>query len=75
MGAVQSCLQGFRGLHWLTSNPLINLPEENTEDQPKIYSWDIKKTDLSEYMFENLTGQEVYKSPGTIQAHWTKMRK
>ena len=75
MGAVQSCLQGFRGLHWLTSNPLINLPEENTEDQPKIYSWDIKKTDLSEYMFENLTGQEVYKSAGTIQAHWTIIRK
>ena len=50
----------------LFSNPLLNLPEENEEEQPKIYSWDKKKTDLSEFIFENLNQQEVSKLPGSI---------
>ena len=69
MGVMYSCLQGVRGFNWLTSNPLINIPEGTTpnEDQPKVYSWDLKKTDLSEFIFENLDQQEVCKLPGSYR--------
>ena len=69
MGMVQSCFNSFRTLSWFQPQ-LVNLESEVYEqDQPKIYSWDKKRSDHSDFIFENLEGQTVGKVPGEINGN------
>ena len=68
MGMVQSC---FNPWNWFQPT-LVNL--ENEVETPKVYSWDKKKVDLSQYSFENLQDQTVVKLPGSINGEQFMVR-
>ena len=68
MGMVQSC---FSTWSWFQP-ALVNLESEN--EAPKVYSWDKKKVDLSQYSFENLNDQNLVKLPGTINGEQFMVR-
>ena len=76
MGLVQSCLGPFKGFSWLQSPQMLNLEPESTLAEPpqKVYSWDKKKTDNSEYLIENLNDQTVVKAPGEINGNQFMIR-
>ena len=68
MGMVQSC---FTAWNWFQPS-LVNLEAE--ESKPKVYSWDTKKVDLTQYSFENLQDQTVVKAPGSIDGQQFMVR-
>ena len=68
MGMVQSC---FTAWNWFQPS-LVNLEAE--ESKPKVYSWDTKKVDLTQYSFENLQEQTVVKAPGSIEGEQFMVR-
>ena len=74
MGSVASCLRSFRVFSWLHPQ-LVNL-EADTDviETPKVYSWDNKRTDNSEFLVENLTDKTVYKYPGDINGNQFMIR-
>ena len=65
---VQSC---FTAWNWFQPS-LVNLEAE--ESKPKVYSWDTKKVDLTQYSFENLQDQTVVKAPGSIDGQQFMVR-
>eukprot|EP00093_Oithona_nana_P006571 06571.XXX_150307_151858_1 [CDS] Oithona nana genome sequencing. len=68
MGMVQSC---FTAWNWFQPS-LVNL--ETEDSKPKVYSWDTKKIDLTQYSFENLQEQTVVKAPGSIEGEQFMVR-
>ena len=65
---VQSC---FTAWNWFQPS-LVNL--ETEDSKPKVYSWDTKKIDLTQYSFENLQEQTVVKAPGSIEGEQFMVR-
>ena len=74
MGVVQSCLGSLRAFTWIQPR-LVNLEAETAVNEtPKVYSWDKKKTDNSDYLVENLTDQIIFKFPGEISGNQFMIR-
>ena len=46
----------------------------SAEPPQKVYSWDNKRTDNSEYLIENLNDQTVIKAPGEISGNQFMVR-
>ncbi len=70
MGMVQSCLGPLRTFNWFQPQ-LVNLEQpETTDTQPKVYSWDKKKSDdTSDFLIENKDDLVLVKSPGEINGN------
>ena len=76
MGLVQSCFGSVRAFSWLQSPQMLNLETDPTSSEPpqKVYSWDKKRTDNTDYLIENLTDQTVIKTPGQINGNQFMVR-
>ena len=79
MGLVQSCFGSVRAFSWLQTPQMLNLettePTTSISEPPqKVYSWDKKRTDSTDYLIENLTDQTVIKTPGQINGNQFMVR-
>jgi hypothetical protein len=80
MGAIHSCIHGCRS--WAWSPALVSLDHENNtrpsdnvqNEAPKSYSWDKKKPDVSQFIIENLEGEEAGRGIGTINGQQFMIR-
>jgi len=71
---MQSCFSSVRAFAWIQSPQLLDFETTTAEPPQKVYSWDNKPTDNSEYLIENLNDQTVIKAPGEISGNQFMVR-